>query len=186
MTGGQPQKRGPWTVLSTREVYANPWIRVREDQVLRPNGSPGIYGVVHCENAVGMVAVTDDGQVYLVGQYRYPTDEYSWEFPTGTANPGEPPLESARRELREETGLTAARWTPLGRVQVSNSVTDQVGYLYLAQDLTRGDAEPDETEDLVVRTLPLEEAVAQAVSGEISQAFAVVGLLRAWSVLRDQ
>ena len=172
--------RGPWTVLETREVYRNAWIRVREDQVLRPNGTPGIYGVVECGLAVGVVPLDAEGRVHLVGQYRYPTGEYSWEVPTGTGDGAEDPLEAAGRELEEETGLRAARWTSLGRVQVSNSVTDQLGVLYLAEELTAGAARPDETEDLVVRAVPFEDAVAMAASGEISDAFSALALLRAW------
>lgn len=180
-----PQRRGPWQVLSSREVYRNPWIRVREDQVLRPNGSPGIYGVIESPPALGVVALDEAGRTYLVGQHRYTVDEYSWEIPTGSGIPGEPPLESAARELREETGLAASRWTDLGRVQVSNSVTDQIGHLYLAEGLTQGEAAPDETEDLAIRLVPFQEAVDDAIAGRISQAFSVVGLLRAWHYLRQ-
>ena len=172
--------RGPWTVLETREAYRNAWIRVREDGVLRPNGTPGIYGVVECGLAVGVVPLGDDGRVHLVGQYRYPTGEYSWEVPTGTGDAVEGPLAAAKRELAEETGLRAARWTWLGRVQVSNSVTDQIGVLYLAEGLSAGEARPDETEDLAVRAMPFAEAVAMAASGEISDAFSALALLRAW------
>ena len=107
------QQRGPWRVLETRQVYANPWMRVREDQVLRPNGTPGIYGVVEFVSAVGVVALTLNEQVYLVGQYRYPTDGYSWEIVTGYADPSEELVRSAQRELREERGSRPApgqRW----------------------------------------------------------------------------
>jgi 8-oxo-dGTP pyrophosphatase MutT (NUDIX family) len=183
--------RGPWTVVETREVYRNAWVRVREDQVLRPNGTPGIYGVIECGLAVGVVPLGDDGRVHLVGQYRYPTGEYSWEVPTGTADRSESggrsdvvesPLAAAKRELEEETGLRAAQWTWLGRVQVSNSVTDQVGVLYLAEGLTAGEARPDETEELAVHAVPFADAVTMAVSGEVSDAFSALALLRAWYV----
>ena len=177
-------RRGPWRVLASREIYQNAWIRVREDRVVRPNGSTGIYGVVECPPALGIVAVTDDGRVYLVGQHRYTVDEYSWEIPTGSGTASEAPLAGAQRELQEETGLRAGRWTPLGRVQVSNSVTDQIGYLFLAEDLIEGEAIPDETEQLAVKTVALADAVQQAHRGEISQAFSVVGLCRAWCHLR--
>ena len=175
-----PRRRGPWVTTSSREVYRNPWITVREDQVLRPDGNPGIYGVIEFTPAVGVVPLSDDGLVYLVGQYRYPTDCYSWEITTGYADAGEALLEAAARELREETGLAAQRWTPLGRCQISNSVTDQFGYLFLAQGLSLGQALPDATEDLAVKTVPLAKALEMAQSGEIEQAFSLVGLYRAW------
>ena len=177
------QRRGPWQVLGTRQVYANPWMRVREDQVLRPNGAPGIYGVVEFVPAVGVVALTADEQVYLVGQYRYPTDGYSWEIVTGYADPAEELVRSAQRELREEAGLSAGTWTSLGQCHISNSVTDQVGHLYLARELTVGEAQPDETEELSVRTVPLAQALAMAQASEIVQAFSLVGLYRAWHLL---
>ena len=175
-----PQRRGPWQILGTREVYRNPWIRVREDQVIRPDGSPGIYGVVEFTPAVGVVAIRPDESVYLVGQYRYPTDCYSWEIITGYSDAGEDVLAAAQRELREEAGLTAGRWTPLGECHISNSVTDQLGYLFLAQDLVEGEAMPDATEQLAVKTVPLAEALSMAQDSEIAQAFSLVGVYRAW------
>lgn len=178
------ERRGPWHVTGTREIYRNPWIRVREDRVVRPNGTPGIYGVIECTAAVGVVALTPDQRVYLVGQYRYTMDEYSWEIITGYSAPGEDPLAGAARELGEESGLVAQRWTPLGRCHVSNSVTDQRGYLYLAQDLIQGHAAPDETEELAVKTVSLVQALQEAQASEIQQAFSLVGLYRAWHHLR--
>jgi 8-oxo-dGTP pyrophosphatase MutT (NUDIX family) len=179
-----PARRGPWQVTGTREVYRNPWMRVREDAVLRPNGSPGIYGVVEFVPAVGVVALTPDERVYLVGQYRYTVEEYSWEIITGYSTPGEDLRLGAARELQEEAGLTAARWTPLGRCHISNSVTDQIGYLFLAQDLLAGAPAPDETEELALTTVPLDEALRRAQESEIVQAFSLVGLYRAWHHLR--
>jgi 8-oxo-dGTP pyrophosphatase MutT (NUDIX family) len=178
------QTRGPWRVLETREIYRNPWIRVREDRVVRPDGNPGIYGVVEFEPAVGVVALTEDEQVYLVGQYRYATEGYSWEVVTGYADPGEDPLASAQRELREEAGLTASDWTPLGHMEISNSVTDQIGFLYLARGLTIGEPTPDGTEELSLRILPLAEALRMAQTSEVVQAFSVAALYRAWHYLR--
>jgi 8-oxo-dGTP pyrophosphatase MutT (NUDIX family) len=165
-------------------VYENPWIRVREDQVIRPDGRPGIYGVVEFTPAVAAVAVDKDERVYLVGQYRYATDCYSWEIVTGYAGADEEPLVAARRELLEETGLAATRWTPLGICHISNSVTDQIGYFYLAQDLAAGKPAPDATEDLALRVVPLDEAFRMAHSSEIVQAFSLVALYRAWHHLR--
>ena len=119
------------------------WIAVREDQVLRPDGQPGIYGVVHFKNrAVGVLPVEDDGRVWLVGQYRYPLDRYSWEIPEGGGPEGEAPEEAARRELREETGLVAGRLELLAMLHLSNSVSDELAYLFRATGLTPGPASP--------------------------------------------
>src|SRR5262245_61579297 len=132
-------QRNPWTRLSRRTTYENPWITVYEDQVLRPDGQPGIYGMVHFKNlAVGVVALDDQDRVLLVGQYRYTLDRYSWEIPEGGAPAGEEPLAAAQRELREETGCTASRWRELLRAHLSNSVSDELAILFLAQDLSAG------------------------------------------------
>jgi 8-oxo-dGTP pyrophosphatase MutT (NUDIX family) len=178
-------EQNPWRRLSSRSIYTNPWIHVREDQVIRPDGNPGIYGVVELQNwAIGIVPLTDDGDTFLVGQYRYTLDVYSWEIPEGGGPKSETPLAAARRELREETGIAAERWAYLGEAHLSNSVSDEVGCVFLAEGLTFGAAEPDGTEDLRIRRLPFAEAVEMALSGEISDALAIIGLLRADHYLR--
>jgi 8-oxo-dGTP pyrophosphatase MutT (NUDIX family) len=179
-------QRNPWRRLSSRPIYENPWIKVREDQVVRPDGNPGIYGVVEFQNrAIGVVPLAANGDTFLVGQYRYTLDVYSWEIPEGGGPMHETPLEAAQRELREETGIMAACWTYLGEAHLSNSATDEVGYVFLAEDLTIGPAEPDGTEELGLRRLSLDEAVQMALTGEISDALAVIGLLRADHFLRS-
>src|SRR5581483_8843925 len=135
---------------------------------------PWVYGVVEMTAAVGIVALDPADRVVLVGQYRYPTDRYSWEIVAGYANPGANAIDAARRELREETGLDATDWTALGSCQVSNSVTDQIGHLFLARGLTTGAPAPDATEDLRRRWIPFADALALAQSGEIDQAFSLV------------
>ena len=178
------ETHNPWQVLSSEVKYHNPWISVREDQVLNPGGGRGIYGVVSMKNkALGIVPVDADGNTWLVGQYRYPLNEYSWEIPMGGGLLEHDILASAQRELKEETGLTAARWTRIARLHTSNSVTDEEGFVYLAEDLTQGDLEPEETEDLRLWKLPLAEAVRLVMADRITDGISVAGLLKAEKVL---
>lgn len=178
------ETHNPWRVLTSTVKYQNPWISVREDQVLNPSGGAGIYGVVTMKNkAIGIVPVDDAGNTWLVGQYRYPLSEYSWEIPMGGGPVELDVLESARRELREETGLLAARWTRIARLHTSNSVTDEEGFVFLAEGLTPGETEPEETEALRLWKLPLAEAVQMALDDRITDGISVAGLLKAERVL---
>ena len=149
------------------------------DDVVRPDGSPGVYGVVHFASlAVGIVAIDARDRVLLVGQHRYPLDAWSWEIPEGGVPPAEDPLKGARRELREETGVVAFGWRELGRFHLSNSVTDEAGVLFLAADLTQESAEPEATEELKVRWVPFTEALAMTLDGRITDAIAIMGIQR--------
>jgi 8-oxo-dGTP pyrophosphatase MutT (NUDIX family) len=170
---------GPWTRLSRRSAYTNPWLEILHDDVLRPDGSPGIYGVVHLRNAaVGVVVRDEDGRVLLVGQYRYTLDAYSWEIPEGGVPFDEELLDGARRELREETGFAAAEWRLLFRFALSNSVTDEVGAIFLATGLTAGEATPEPSEELALRWVTLDEALTMIDAGELTDLMSVAGLLR--------
>lgn len=165
---GDAATSGPWRRRSRSIAYTNPWIDVFHDEVDRPDGSPGIYGVVHFHSrAVGVVAVADDGRLLLVGQHRYALDEYSWEIPEGGVPIGEDLEAGARRELREETGYEASEWRRLCRMSVSNSVTDETGALFVATGLRPGTATPDATEDLALRWATLDEVLAEIGSGGI-------------------
>ncbi|WP_375434584.1 NUDIX domain-containing protein [uncultured Hymenobacter sp.] len=190
MSTSKPQldeNHNPWQVLSTEVKYHNPWISVREDQVINPGGGRGIYGVVTMKNkALGIVPVDAESNTWLVGQYRYPLNEYSWEIPMGGGPVELDILESAQRELREETGLLARRWTNIARLHTSNSVTDEEGFVFLAEDLEHGEIEPEETEDLRLWKLPLTEAVRMVMNNQITDAVSVAGLLKAEKVIASR
>ena len=174
-----PVTSGPWLRHSRRVAYDNPWITIWHDEVTRPDGSPGIYGVVHFANlAAGVLVVDHEDRVLLVGQHRYTVDDYSWEIPEGGVPEGETALDGARRELLEETGVEAAEWQELVRIHLSNSVSDELAVLFIATGLTHGLATPDPTEDLQVRWVPFDEALVMTGDGRITDAMSVVAIQR--------
>ncbi len=167
----------PWKTVSTRPIYDNPWISVREDDVIRPDGRPGIYGVVSYKNrAIGVLPVDEAGDVWLVGQYRYTIDEYSWEIPEGGGPLDESPEMAAARELREETGLVAGKLEWIASARLSNSVTDEIALIYRALELTRGPSDPEGTERLEIRKVPLEKAIEMVESGSITDSITIIAL----------
>ena len=170
-------EENPWKTLETRRIYTNEWISVREDKVIRPDGNEGIYGVVETRGANAVVALTPEHEVYLVGQYRYPTDVYSWEVIAGGGEDGEDPIITAKRELQEEAGIIAESWELLGRdIQISNCYTSEIGQIFLAQDLSFTEATPDGTEVLQLEKVPLSEALERIDSGKITDAFSIMAL----------
>ena len=175
----------PWKTLNIRQVYDNPWIEVTHRDVINPSGGAGIYGMVHFKNvAIGIVPIDDEGYTWLVGQYRYPLNCYSWEIPEGGGPAGRPVLESAQLELLEETGIRARRWTRLLEMHVSNSVSDEYALAYVAQELEFGAAQPEETELLQVRRLPFSEALEMVMLGEITDSLSIASLLKVNEWLR--
>lgn len=169
----------PWTTLATREVYHNPWIRIREDQVINPSGGPGIYGVVEFKNrAVGVIPIDDQGYTWLVGQYRYCHESYEWEIPEGGCPADEDLIDCARRELLEETGIIAQSYELiLDGMQLSNSTTNEVAYIYTARGLKFTKASPEDTEKIETKKVLLEEAIEMARNGTIRDGMSVMGLL---------
>ncbi len=170
----------PWSTLSSREVYNNKWIQVVEHQVINPAGGKGIYGKVHFKNkAIGIVVIDKHNDTWLVGQWRYALDEWSWEIPEGGGPIENDVLDSAKRELKEETGITAKKWTLIQRAHLSNSVSDEEAFIFFAEDLIEGEPELEETEaDMKVRKLPFNEALQMVIDGEITDSLSVMGILK--------
>lgn len=170
----------PWQTLSSEEKYDNRWINVTEYQVINPAGGEGIYGKVHFKNkAIGIIALDKDENTWLVGQWRYTLNDWSWEIPEGGGALDTEPLESARRELKEETGLVAGQWTMIQRIHLSNSVSDEEGFLFLAEELTQHENELEDTEaDLKVWKLPFKEALQMVLDGKITDSLSVIGILK--------
>jgi 8-oxo-dGTP pyrophosphatase MutT (NUDIX family) len=174
---GGPVRSGPWLRRSRRVAYENQWMTVWHDEVDRPDGSAGIYGIVHfAASAVGAAVLDDADRVLLVGQHRYALDVYSWEIPEGGVPAGESALDGARRELREETGVEATDWRELVRFHLSNSITDEAGVLFAARAHRHGTAAPDPTEELAIRWVPFDEAIAMIAEGRISDAMTIMAL----------
>lgn len=174
------ERKGSWKTISIKEVYENPWIKLNEHQVINPAGGNGIYGKVHFKNkAIGVIALDKENNTWIVGQQRYTLNEWSWEIPEGGGPLDSETLLSAKRELREETGLTASTWTEIARVHLSNSVSDETGYVFLAEDLNEGRPQLEETEaDLEAKQVPFKEVLRMVDNGEITDSLSVIGILK--------
>lgn len=176
----------PWKVLAEKKVYDNPWITLTEYDVINPAGGKGIYGKVHFKGlAIGILPLDEEWHTWLVGQYRFPLNQYSWEIPEGGGALDVEPLESARRELLEETGLVASEWSPLLEMHLSNSVSDEHGIIYLARGLQQREAEPEETEQLQVKRVSFDEAYDMVEKGLITDSMSVAAILKAKLMIAD-
>ena len=174
----------PWKTLSGEVKYDNPWINLTEYKVITPAGSEGIYGKVHFKNvAIGVIALDAEDHTYLVGQYRFPLDLYSWEIPEGGCPEGTDWLTAAKRELKEETGFEAGKWTETLQMHVSNSVSDEYSVVYVTQDLKAGEAAPEDTEDLKIMKMPFAQAVDWVMQGKITDSISVAAILK-WELLK--
>ena len=171
------EANGPWKTIKSEQVYDNNWIRITHNDVLNPSGNEGIYGVVHFKNkAIGILPLDEDYNTWIVGQHRYPLNEYSWEIPEGGGALDVDPIESAKRELKEEVGIKAEKFTLIQRMHLSNCVSDEVALLYVAQGLTFHESEPDDDEELVVKKVPFEELYQMVVRGEVTDAMALAAV----------
>ncbi len=176
----------PWVKKDSRVVYDNPWINLTEYDVITPAGTEGIYGKVNFKNiAIGVIAIDAEDNTYLVGQYRFPLDRYSWEIPEGGCPEGTDWLTAAKRELKEETGFEASTWTEILKMDVSNSVSDEFAVVYVAQDLIAGEAEPEETEDLKMMKMPFTQAVQWVMEGKITDSISVAAILK-WELIKNK
>lgn len=180
------EERGPWKKLHEEERYATPWISVSHHDVLDPSGRQGIYGVIHFKNlAVGIIPLDEQLNTWIVGQYRYPIKAYSWEIPEGGGKRDLPAIESAKRELREEAGITAEQWTEVLQMDLSNSASDEVAIIFVAQGLSFHEPEPDHDEQLELRRIPFKELVDMVMRGEVRDSLTVAGVLKVDRMLRD-
>jgi len=171
--------KNPWQTLSGELKYENKWISVTEYQVINPSGNPGIYGKVHFKNrAIGVVPLDAELNTYLVGQFRFALNAYSWEMPEGGGPLDEEPLEAAKRELLEETGLKAGEWTELLQMHLSNSVSDELSIIYLARNLEQFEPEPEDTEQLMVHKVPFDEVYRMVCEGKITDSMTVAAILK--------
>lgn len=178
----------PWARGIAKPIYDNPWIRVTEFAATAPTGNPATYGLVGYKNlAIAILPLFDDGTTVLVGQHRFPLMDYSWEIPEGGGPLETDPLESARRELAEETGLAAATWQEILRVQLSNSVSDEraIGYLATGLSATHGAHHADDTEALETVRVPFREALDAAMAGDLQDVLTVAMLLKASHMARE-
>lgn len=176
----------PWQVLNSKEIYDNNWIKLTEHQVINPSGGNGIYGEVHFKNiAIGILPLDEHYNTWLVGQYRFPTKTYSWEIVEGGGPVGSDPLESAKRELAEETGLSAKSFLEIQRMHLSNSVSDELAIIYIAKDLQFGEATPEETEQLMVKKLPFIEAYQMVIDGLITDSISVAAILKTKILIQE-
>lgn len=170
-----------WKTLHSELIYESPWIAVNKHQTINPAGNPAIYSVVNFKNlAIGIIPLSTDGYTWLVGQWRYPLNAYSWEIPEGGGPKGEAPIETAKRELKEETGIIAKEFKEIMQLHLSNSATDEHAYVFLATDLNFTEAEPEETEDLQIKKIHINDAYQMVLNGEITDAISVAAIFKVY------
>lgn len=173
------EQHNPWQILHEQEAYDNNWIKVTHYDVINPSGGKGVYGKVHFKNiAIGVVPLDESMNTYIVGQYRFPINIYSWEIPEGGGPLHEDPLNGAKRELLEETGLKAERWSKILDMHLSNSVCDEACVVYVATGLSQHAAMPEETEQLAIKKIPFDDLYQMVKNGNITDAVSVAAVLK--------
>jgi 8-oxo-dGTP pyrophosphatase MutT (NUDIX family) len=179
--------QNPWQIISHENKYENPWIKVVEYNVINPGEGKGIYGKVYFKNiAIGVVPLDNDDNTWLIGQYRFPIDAYSWEIPEGGGDIHTDPLVSAQRELLEEAGIKAKQWDKILDMHLSNSVTNETCVVYLARGLSFHEAAPEESEQLAIKKLPFKRVFEMVISGEITDAVSVAAIFKANYLLENK
>lgn len=180
------ENNNPWKITDSKEIYDNPWIKLMEHKVINPAGNPGIYGIVNFKNiAIGILVLDKDYNTYIVGQYRLPLKSYSWEIPMGGGKHSDSPLQSAKRELKEETGIEAKSWKEIIKIHLSNSVTDEYGITYVARELEFHTASPEDVEELQVKKIPFTKLIKMVMDGDITDSLTVASVLKA-KIMIDQ
>jgi len=169
----------PWATISKEIKYDNPWIKITEHKTINADGGDGIYGVVHFKNlAIGIIPLDDNYNTWLVGQYRFPLNQYSWEICEGGGLFNTPAIDSAKRELKEELGIKAKDWKKIMDMHLSNSVSDEKGVIYVAKNLTYHNPEPEEGEVLQLKKIPFDDVYKMVMNGEITDSLSVAGILK--------
>lgn len=173
------EHKNPWTILSQKEIHSTPWIKVTQFDVLNPAGTPSQYSTVNFQNlAIGILPLDENYNTWLVGQWRFPVGGYSWEMPEGGGKKNVEPLESAKRELSEETGIEAKKWTKIQEFHMSNCVSDEFAILYVAQDLSFHESHPDEDEQLLVKKVPFNDVFNMVLNGEITDSMTIIAVYK--------
>ena len=174
------EKENPWETIKSEIVHETPWVKISHHEVINPSGNPGKYSITHFKNiAIGILPLDEDYNTWIVGQYRYPINLYSWEIPEGGGKLDIPPVESAKRELLEETGIKAENWTKILEMHLSNSATDEFGVIFVAKGLTFHEPEPEDDEDLEIRKIPFDVLFEKVMRGEITDSLTVAGVMKA-------
>jgi ADP-ribose pyrophosphatase len=174
-------ENNPWKTLKSEQVYESAWIKVTKHDCLNPADKPAIYSVVHFKNlAIGIIPLDEENNTWLVGQWRYPLNAYSWEIPEGGGQLEVNPLDSAKRELKEETGIIAQELTEIMRLHLSNSATDELAIVFVAKNLSFENSEPEESEILQVKKVHINEAYEMVCRTEITDAISVAAIMKVW------